>query len=129
MAKKKVPLRELSVAIEAELNAYNQEVTDGIKKAVTQAAKECTSQLRSTSPKDTGEYAKGWRSKTQYESDSDIRVTVHNTTKPQLTHVLEYGHAKAGGGRVEGRPHIRPAEQSAEKKLVDIAKVVIREKI
>jgi hypothetical protein len=61
--------------------------------------------LRETSPKDTGEYAKGWA----YRQEAPGSYRVYNKKKPQLTHLLEHGHAKRGGGRVEGRPHIKPA--------------------
>lgn len=53
-----------------------------------------------------------------YEGTDGIRVQVHNKTKGQLTHLLENGHAKASGGRVNGTPHIRPAEQAVERELL-----------
>lgn len=123
---RKIPLQELEIAIDRELSAYSQEVTESIKKEIKEVAKETVETLKSTSPRDTGEYARGWGYKVEFESEEDIRVRIKNNKKPQLTHLLEYGHAKTNGGRVEGKPHIRPAEQQAEKKLENAVKVVVR---
>lgn len=116
----------LAGAVAAELESYRQDVTDGLKKAVKRAARDCLAEIQSRSPQRTGRYRKGWRMKTEYESREDIRITVHNKTSYQLTHLLEYGHAKRGGGRTAARPHIRPAEQNAEKALLEKAKVVVK---
>ena len=51
-------------------------------------------------------------------SSKSSGVVIYNKTDYQLTHLLEHGHQKANGGRVEGKPHIRPAEKAAEKMLV-----------
>lgn len=112
-----VRIDELADAIAAELRAYSQEVAEDVKKSVHASADAAVSILRTTSPEDTGSYKKGWRKRTAFESESDIRLQVHNKTDYQLTHLLEDGHAKVGGGRTEGKPHIAPAADQAAQLL------------
>lgn len=123
---KSVKVDALSRAIAFELEQYQQSVADGVKSSVRQVAAECRDEIRQNSPVRTGKYRRGWQDHTDFESAEDIRITVRNRTSYQLTHLLENGHAKRGGGRVAARPHIRPAEQNAEKKLLQKVKVVIR---
>ena len=53
--------------------------------------------------------------KTRETSDS-IQIVVHSK-RYQLTHLLEFGHAKRGGGRTRAFPHIAPAEQAGIEQL------------
>ena len=92
----RVAVTDLAGAIAQELETYRQDVTEG------------------------------WQNKVEYEDDENIRVIIRNRTDYQLTHLLEHGHAKVNGGRVEGHPHIGPAEQRAEKKLLKKVKVVVK---
>lgn len=123
---KTVNLKKMAVAIIDSLSDYADDVREGVKNEVKSVAKDMAKELRQTSPRDTGEYAKGWTQKTVYEGDEAIRIRVYNKDKPQITHLLENGHAKTNGGRVDGIPHIRPAEQNAEKKLGMKIKEVVR---
>ena len=119
-------ISDLSKSITIELEKYSQEFADKVKEKTLQVAKECVEELKLTSP-DSGrsgskKYAKGWIYKKAYESNFGVRYRVLNKNKPQLTHLLEHGHAKASGGRVDGKPHIKKAEENAKEKLLKLIK-------
>ena len=84
-----------------------------LREHVKDACKVAKSDLRSNSPKKSGDYAKGWAYKVTSPAEGSYHGTVYNSTKYQLTHLLEKGHAKRGGGRVAGIPHIEPAFEDA----------------
>lgn len=122
-------------AISKELSQYSQDVTDNLKKEIKKVTKECCQEIIQNSPIRSGTYKDGWTTKLNYEGREDIRMTVHNKTNYQLTHLLEFGHAivkekgKGKGkveGRVDGHPHIGPAEKNASEKLQKRVKVVVK---
>ena len=122
---KKIGIDSLADALGDLLSDYGEEVTEAVKTAAKDGGKECKEDIKNASPRNTGEYASGWGYTTVKENKQVIGVVIHNKKKPQLTHLLEHGHAKVNGGRVEGTPHIGPAEQKAVKIFVnDIKKAV-----
>jgi Bacteriophage HK97-gp10, putative tail-component len=112
---------DLSREIAKALKEYTQEVTEGLEKAKKDIAKDTAEELKKTSPELTGDYRKGWAVK-----KVGTAQVVHNRTDYQLTHLLEKGHAKRGGGRVPAYPHIRPAEQRAVREYVEEVEKAIK---
>lgn len=100
------------------LDGYVKDVDEAVKEALPKVGKEAVKELKTTSPKRTGKYSKGWRQKVESER-LGATLTVYNATSYQLTHLLENGHASRNGGFVSGRPHIKPAQDKAEKKAVE----------
>lgn len=122
----RIPSSELSTEIESALADYGRDTADEVKKEVKAVASQTIQRLKSTSPKKAGKYASGWTLTVAYEDKEDIRVNIHNRKKPHLAHLLENGHAKINGGRVEGIPHIGPAEEAARRELDGRIKVVLK---
>lgn len=115
---------DFSKELAKALSEYTNDVKDGIKKEVKNTATEMVKDLRTSknTPKRTGEYAKGF---TKKKGSNDSEYIVYNNKKPSLTHLLENGHAKRGGGRVKAQRHIEPAYDKAVEKLEkNIEKIV-----
>lgn len=96
------------------LSEYSELADSAMKKAVRKTATSVKKEISANAPSDTGAYAKSWTTKKTAENSHTLQMTVHSKNRYQLAHLLENGHAKRGGGRVEGKPHIAPAEKNGE---------------
>lgn len=115
MAKSKSPIDKLKADIAKILAEYEGEITESMQEVTAKVAKKGAQALQRESKEKfggTGQYAKGWKVETNGKAHRQLSWTsiIYNET-PGLPHLLENGHAKRGGGRVEGRPHIEPVEQ------------------
>lgn len=115
---KQTPIEKMDVALEKILTEYGDEINSDLQAAVKKAAQKGRAALKSSSPRSSGaatwgsaHYADNWAVK-----DTTTRLTVSDiiyNKKPtyRLAHLLEYGHAKVGGGRVPAQVHIKPIEE------------------
>lgn len=94
------------------LNAYAKDLQQEINVIAEELADKAVEELRSTSPKATGDYAKNWDKKEEKGANDSKHFIIHNKKKYFLTHLLEKGHAKRNGGRTAPIPHIEPVERS-----------------
>lgn len=115
----KVDVDQLAAEIAKELAQFSQEVVENVNVSSERVGKAAVKRLKETSPKDKGDYAKSWAMKTEPAVGQPHRRILHvKAPHYRLTHLLEHGHAKVGGGRVEGRPHIQPAEEEVIREFV-----------
>ena len=113
-----IRIDELADTVMKGLKEYAQLAADDLKEDVKKAGKMVKQQIESTAPRKTGKYAKSWAVKKTRETSDSIQVVVYSKNRYQLTHLLEHGHAKRGGGRTRAFPHIAPAEQAGTEQLV-----------
>ena len=123
----KISIDKLADELAKELSKYSQEVIEKVNISSDRVGKAAVKQLRQTSPKKTGKYAKSWTMSTEKEIGQPHKRIIHaKAPHYRLTHLLEHGHAKRGGGRVEGRPHIRPAEEEVIREFTREVEEVIK---
>lgn len=106
-----IDIDDLADEIMAGLMEYNNLATETVKEAVKKAGNKVKKEIQNNAPVDTGKYKKSFKVTKRKETSNSLELTVHSKDKYQLTHLLEKGHAKRGGGRVSARPHIASAEQ------------------
>ena len=126
----KIDIEDLAGAIVRELHQYSDKVDADVKKAVRKTANSVRSELVQTSPKETGDYAKSWKSSLTEETGHSMHITVY-AGKYQIAHLLENGHALRRGGRTIGKgyvspeQHIKTAEEHGEQLLTELIEKVL----
>ena len=116
MAGKRCSTDRMADAIMEGLQEYAGLAADELKKAVRKAGNTARKDIQANAPEKTGVYRKSWAVKKTRETSDSIQIVVHSK-RYQLTHLLEFGHAKRGGGRTRAFPHIAPAEQAGIEQL------------
>ncbi len=117
---KTIPVDQLASTIMEGLEEYADLINEDMKADVKKAAETVKKEVKANAPvhsddypnrkRKPGTYKKSWRQKITKESGNVLEITVYSS-QPGLTHLLEKGHAKRGGGRTRAFPHIAPAEQ------------------
>ena len=114
----KIGISELSAAVLEQLESYKEIAIDAMNAAVKDAAETVRQEIAANAPKDTGKYSRSWAAKETAHTALGVEITVHSPKRYYLAHLLEHGHAKRGGGRVQAFPHIAKAEEAGEQKLI-----------
>ena len=114
MATDRCRIDQMAHVIMEGLQEYADLATEDMKAAVKKAGNKAKIDVQAGAPVKTGKYKKSWIVKTTKENANAMEVTVHSRNRYQLAHLLEFGHAKRGGGRTRAFPHIAPAEAAAE---------------
>ena len=106
----------LAADIRQILEDYEGDIQNLTKETVKKIGNKGVQALKSNSSVfgGTGKYKSGWSSRIE-ETRTGAKAILHNAKVPGLPHLLEYGHAKRGGGRVSGKIHIQPVEEELEK--------------
>lgn len=121
-----IKIDNLAAEITMAVKEYTESVSAGIEKELDATSKDVLNDIKSTSPVKTGEYKKGWTRKKETALGGKVKYRIHNKNKGPIAHLLEFGHAKVGGGRVAAIPHIRPAYDKHVPSMEERIKNIIR---
>ena len=124
---RKTGAESLASAVGYLLRQYGEQVDEALKSDLQYAGEFAVNEVVRLSPKRSGtkgkktsenekgrktSYSKGW-DYTFTSRGGELKVTVGNTTKPSLTHLLEKGHMNRDGSWTSARKHIEPAYDAA----------------
>lgn len=99
------------------LEEYGDDAREAIQSASKTVAKSVVKDLKKGGDfKGTGEFNRGWTSKTENTRLGSSTV-VYNKDLPGLAHLLEFGHAKQNGGRTKAFNFIAPVADSVTEKF------------
>lgn len=121
-----ISIEDLPKAIYDAYRLGVEEIHESVLIAADECAADCAESLREDSPKDSGDYAKGWvKRKTKNGS------YVYNKNKPYLEMPLEHGHlitrGQKKGQRVPAKPHIYKNAEKYQERFFDMCSEIVSE--
>lgn len=99
------------------LEDYERDCREMVQKAAKKAARDAVKELKATSPKRSGDYARDWTTETTKNDLNEYTIVVKNKDHYQLTHLLEKPHVTRSGKFTTPIPHIKPAEEKANEQF------------
>lgn len=117
MADRRVRVDRMAEAIAESMADYGELANEVMKQGVAEVSRSVKKDIQSNAPVRTGKYKKSWSEKKVQENANSLTMVVHSRDRYQIAHLLEHGHARRGGGRVQAIPHIAPAEQRGAEEL------------
>ena len=124
MPRRKIGAIDLTDTVHKLMDTYGDNVFRAVETTIKEVADEATEKLqavRTFAPggHPSGEYSADWTSEVYQGRNGRLstQTDVYNWEHYRLSHLLENGHAKRGGGRVPAYPHIKPVEEWVQKEL------------
>lgn len=117
MTDRRVHVDQMAEALARTMAEYAELSNEVMKGCVVEVSQSVKEDIQGNAPMRTGKYKKSWAAKKVQENANSLTMAVHSRDRFQIAHLLEHGHAKRGGGRVQAVPHIAPAEQRGAEEL------------
>lgn len=117
MADRRVRVDQMAEALAQTMAEYAELSNEVMKDCVAEVSRFVKKDIQGNAPVRTGKYQKSWAAKKVQENANSLTMVVHSRDRYQIAHLLEHGHAKRGGDRVQAVPHIAPAEQRGAEEL------------
>lgn len=122
-----ISIDQLAAEVTRTIQEYTNDVSAGIEQTVDDVAEQVLIETVNNAPKKHGGYAKAFvKTRKALASHGDRRYVIWNKKYYRRVHLLEFGHAKVGGGRVKAYPHMIPAFDKYVPQLETRIKRVIR---
>ncbi len=122
-----IGIENLDKEIKEQLENYNKDITNGIKKVTLKDTKKFTSNVREDAPKRTGIYAQKTTYKKIYEDSQGVRYCWYvKAPKYRISHLIENDHRSKKGNVVKGKKFISKNEEILKEDYIKHVKEVIK---
>lgn len=124
-----VSIDQLGDAIAKELTLYGENIIEAVKQEAKKSMSQLVKETKATAP--VGKRAKHYRDSIKSKKISETARSVSYLwyvagSDYRLSHLLENGHAKKNGGRVEGTHFIKKASEPILEEYIKNVEEVIK---